>query len=268
MALDARLLVVIADLHAGSSVAAYPPTSISDGMSVGHGVIQEWLWEQWQRARAWLSDLTGSDAYSVVLNGDLIEGLHHGTAQVISPQVKYHVKAARKMLDPICKSAQRRWATIGTECHVRDDESDLGQQLGCEPDPRNPERFAAQEWRFPFCGCLYSAKHHISATTRKYLEASQLSIAMGNEQLGRARVRQPVPNVMSRAHRHVFGTYTDGFAVMTVSPPWQLKTTHGHKVATDSPEVVGMYAYDWRGKPDGAMPDVRTFLSVLEDAGG
>src|SRR3972149_5053317 len=51
-----RLAVVIADIHAGSTVGLLPPGFVTkEGNEVKQNPLQEWLWACWQRANEFVS---------------------------------------------------------------------------------------------------------------------------------------------------------------------------------------------------------------------
>jgi len=262
---DVRLLVVLSDTHTGSSIAPFPQQCISDGMLVGHGPIQEWLWSCWtDLTERWLPDITGSEPYNVIHNGDAVEGHHHGTAQVFSPEVSHHANAACEMLRPIFAGAMKRWFIRGTGAHVGNTiESTLGKNLKCEADP-STGMHAAHHWLLKFNGSLCSFRHHMSTTGRVNLEPSGLGIHLGNEQLGCARAGHPVPQVVVRGHRHRYGLYSDGQAMFVACPSMQLLTDYGEKVAPAAIPTIGAWVLDARGKRPGELPDVRVKLFTLK----
>jgi hypothetical protein len=80
------VLAVVSDLHCGSTVGLHPdtPTMIDDGSSYSPSDAQVWLWQQWISYWAEVERVAaGKDLY-ILLNGDVTEGDHHGTYQIIS----------------------------------------------------------------------------------------------------------------------------------------------------------------------------------------
>ena len=64
---------------------------------------------------------------------------------------------------------------------------------------------AREKWLFRIHGCLIDATHHIGVTSRAYLEATAMSIAMGNAR----------PAVLAAAD-HVVGT-NDGTGIRDIA---------------------------------------------------
>jgi hypothetical protein len=256
-----RVLVVIADTHSGSTLAPCPPDmDLHDGAKTALGPIQRWLYGCANDfIERWVPSIVGEDDYALLCNGDATEGVHHKSVQVYSTEPMYHARIFTEMWGPLFQRAARRFMVIGTECHVHAGEGAIGKALGCERNQHTGD-FAAQHWPINIAGCDFSARHHIGTTTREWLEATQLSATLAAEQLSAVRSGGVMPKVVHRAHRHRFGTYSNGKEMLTVSPPWQIKTTHAHKVVPDAYEEVGGCIYDWRGLPDGSLPKLHTKL--------
>src|SRR3990167_1222564 len=81
------VLAVVSDLHCGSSTALCPPTvTLDDGGVYAASKAQRWLWESWlvfwRRAASLCKQHNARLIF--VHNGDLTEGEHHGTTQILS----------------------------------------------------------------------------------------------------------------------------------------------------------------------------------------
>jgi hypothetical protein len=103
-------------------------------------------------------------------------------------------------------------------------------------------------------GCLYNFAHHISATSRTYLEASAHSISLGNLTHSRARSGKPVPKVMCRGHRHRHGIWEDGNQTSVITGAWQGLTRFGYKVVPDAVPQPSAVIFDHRGLDEGDSP--------------
>lgn len=253
-----RLAIVIGDTHAGSSVGLLPPDfSTLEGQPIGQNAVQKWLWECWTDwTENWLPALAGNDPFVLILNGDLIEGKHHGTTQVISDDTKDHASAAFQILAPIAKRAAKVYVTLGTECHTKTTEHSLGKELGATPEP-GTKRYAWDRLDASIGGTRTIVTHHITPTSRPWLEASALSIHLGAERLEAVRNGEPhLPKVLCCQHRHRFGTYSDGSGLCVVGPAWQMGTRHTGKVVPNARCQPGVFALDMRGRKDGELPDV------------
>ena len=60
-----RQLVVISDIHAGSTKAILPPNFTTlEGQPIGQSELQKWFWRSWELANAWINELTGIEGYA------------------------------------------------------------------------------------------------------------------------------------------------------------------------------------------------------------
>jgi hypothetical protein len=246
-----ELLVVVSDLHCGSSVGLMPPDSeIVGGNTIhfGKNHHQSWLWNCWQDAQAQVGKLVGRDPFALLCNGDATEGIHHKSPEVVASLIEHHCAMAATALKPWADKATKTYITRGTECHTHDIEGYLARLLNAETGE------ARDKWLLDIAGCRVDAAHHIGATSRAYLEASALSIVLGNARLNSIRAGHPCAQVFLRAHRHCGGVYSDGSGMMCVTGGWQFLTRHAHKVVGDAIPRPSVLVLDWRGKPSGSLP--------------
>ena len=257
-----RCIVVVADVHAGSTKGLLPPGfKTLEDVGVKQNPMQEFLWDCWTEFGVRVRRHLGNDPYSLVCNGDMIEGVHHGTKEIISPDVADHIRAAVQVLTPLAQSARKTFMVMGTECHVGRSELGIGEALKAEINPESPAgNRAFQRLTLNMAGVRCVFRHHISASVRRQLSATQLSIALGEEQLEAANNCEEIPRVVCAAHRHRFGHFEDDHGLCVVSPPWQFLTAHGHKVVSPARTKPGGYILDWRNRNDGELPDVKKIL--------
>ncbi len=250
-AVKTSLLVVVSDLHCGSSVGLMPPDSENlAGNTIGFGTNyhQAWLWECWQDAQKQVAKIAGSDRYAVLVNGDATEGIHHRSPEVVATLIENHCQMAATALRPLTEKAAATFVVRGTECHTHNVETYLAKLIG------GRDELARDKWHIDIHGCKVDATHHIGATSRAYLEASAMSIILGNARLNSVRAGHPVAQVYLRAHRHCGGVYSDGSGMLAVTGGWQFLTRHGHKVVPDAIPRPSILILDWRGKDKGALP--------------
>ena len=68
-----QLLVVVSDLHCGSTVGLLAPdaeTHYGNTIGFGSNYHQEWLWDKWQEGMRRVFALAGDDPYVLLCNGD------------------------------------------------------------------------------------------------------------------------------------------------------------------------------------------------------
>lgn len=248
------LNLVISDTHCGSDCGLLPPhVDLDDGSTVGHGknARMKWLWESFVDMKARFNALRNGEPYVLTINGDVIEGIHHRTEEVVAAKIMEHLTIAKVALGDLIRGAAKVVVTRGTECHTRDLESVLCEYF------KVPKALDIQQYAVN--GCLVDARHHMPVTGRQHLEASALSICMTNTRSNMTRAGHPLPRVFIRGHRHVMGDYCDGESMILVCGAWQCLTRHGNKVVPDSIPRPSAYVLDWRGTAKGALPATHRF---------
>ena len=230
-------LVFLSDIHAGSK---YSPCPVNfEGVN---GIIQPNALQLWYNlcltnALSWTCNVLAGRRWGLVLNGDLIEGIHHGTAEVVSADVADHKGIAEELLVPWAKSAARTWVVEGTECHTRGHESSVAKALKAEPY-RNPSCGTRQgawpELAIEVNGCYIIVRHHITTSIRPWTEATGLCTQINSERIEHVRSDHRVPRWAVYSHRHKEGMFSDGHAAVYVLPPWQALPRHGRKVVGHS----------------------------------
>ncbi len=253
-----ELLIVASDIHCGSDVGLAPPetkTSKGNIISFGDNIHQEWLWAMWVEGCARVKQIIGKSSAALLVNGDATEGVHHrNDSALLMSSIEAHTKMAHVCLSPLAKLCQKKFVTLGTECHTLEMEHLLAEKLGAETGR------AKDKWHFSIKGCEIDAAHHMSVTGRAYLEASAMSILMGNARNNYVRSGHSVPKVFLRGHRHCGGFFNDGAGIWGVTGGWQFLTRHGHKVVTDSIPRPTIMVLDWRDVKHGGLPFIHQIV--------
>lgn len=251
---DIRLVFVLSDIHGGSNMALCPHDYVTvEGNPVSLNKWQEWLWTCWIRANAWMERIADGAPYALVLNGDLTEGVHHRTTQIMSSDTADHVGIALKVLQPVAEKAAKVYVVKGTECHTHSMETSIGEVLQAEVNEETGKR-AFDRLTLDACGVRCVFRHHIGTSVRMALEATQLSVSLVEETAEAVKNGEEPPRIVCAAHRHKFGYFVNGRTMCVVSAPWQGLTRHGHKVVPHARTQPGVYALDWRGVDNGELP--------------
>lgn len=251
-----EIIVDISDLHVGSTKALLPPNFVTlEDQPVRQNPIQVWLWECWKRTHDYIAGVVGDAPFALVVNGDVIEGVHHGTKEIISPEVADHRDAAVEVLTPLVMMAKKFFLVRGTECHVNNSEHSIGAQLGAVQNPESKLHvFDRLTLEVKGVRCVF--RHHIGTTTRRGLAGTQLSMNLVEEQVEAANNGEPIPRVLCCAHRHKPGIYRDDNGMTIVTPAWQVLTRFGHKVVSQARCKPGVVILDWRNCNEGDLPQV------------
>ena len=249
-----KLLVILSDIHAGSDVGLAPPlvkTRKGNVIGFGENIHQQWLWENWLDGISRIKTIVGKSPCSLLTNGDMTEGIHHRCeAALVAALIETHTDMAVECMQPLLKICQQRYVTLGTECHTQHAEDIFAEKIGAETGK------AKNRWLIDADGCLIDALHHMTTTSRANLEASAMSILMGNARINTMRSGHRVPNVFIRAHRHCGGHYSDGQGLFCVTGGWQFLTRFGFKAVPDSVPRPSFMVLDWRDSKIGELPRV------------
>ena len=252
--MKSQLAVIVSDLHCGSDVALAPPKIESRAGNItshGKNYHQAWLWKCWLEMVNRVESITKREPSVLIVNGDAIEGEHHrNNKDLIEQEEPRQISIAAQCLKPLVALCSTRYLVSGTECHTKHYETLLAEKIGAVGNK------ARDKWLIEINGCLIDAAHHMGTTSRAYLEASLMSIQMGNARLNYARCGHRIPQVYLRAHRHCGGYFSDMAGMFCVTGAWQMLTRHGFKVVTDSIPRPSALVLDWRGKKHGELPQV------------
>jgi hypothetical protein len=250
-----RLIFVLSDLHCGSTLGLLPPglTTMEDAQPMMQNEWQKWLWACWGRAMKWQAKIAAGSPYALILNGDLTEGIHHRSTQVVSGDPTDHAAIAKELLKPLVAGAAKVYVVKGTECHTHSAEVAIGEAIGAELNADTGKR-AFDRLYLDACGVRCVFRHHIGTSIRMALEATQLSVMLVEEVAEAVKNGEIPPRIVGCAHRHKYGYYSNGRTMCIASPPWQGLTRHAHKVVSQARTQPGIYALDWRGIQDGELP--------------
>lgn len=253
-----KLVFVLSDLHCGSTVGLLPPSfKTLEGQKVDQNPIQQWLWRCWTDAMQWIDEISDGDPYAVVLGGDLIEGSHHRTTQIISPDIGDHVEAAIHCLRSLTQKSKATFIVKGTDCHTGNTETVVGKALKTRINPET-DLPSWDRLTLDVNGVRCVFRHHIGTTTRRGLAGTQLSMQLAEEQVEAANNGEPIPRVLCCAHRHKVGYYQDSNGICLVTGAFQDLTRFAHKVVSQARCNPSIAALDFRGLPTGTLPIVKT----------
>lgn len=252
-----RSIVVVSDLHVGSALALCPKED--DNPACPFYSVRAYMRVCWASFWRWTWATVDHTETIIVVNGDLIEGRHHGMKQLVLNGTPSQAKACARLLAQATCQAHRVYIVEGTEVHVQDDEEVVGDLLTTEygiPVVKCGDSFLHQRLKVKVNGLIHSFAHHVGTTTRPWLEANQLGMTLAAERLEALNAGEAPTDVMLRAHRHIggFAKTTSGLAVTTSS--WQFATRHVLKIKSEARPVVGGAILQYKGKAHGEFPEV------------
>lgn len=244
-------VVVISDTHVGCKLALCHPdgAALDDGGVYSPSKIQRKVWSFWEEFWGeWVPRVTHKEPFTVVHNGDCVDGVHHGATTQWSHNLGDQSEHAYTVLKPVVEACEGRYFHIrGTEAHVgksATEEERLARRL--EARPNEEGQHARYELWLRVAGTLCHFLHHIGTTSSAAHEASAVNAELSAIYGDAGRWRDEPPMIVVRSHRHRCSEVRlpahGGYATSMVTAAWQLKTPFAWKIAgarVTTPQIGG-----------------------------
>ena len=179
--------------------------------------FQSWLEDCWKDGLEWVDKHARNPI--LVLNGDLVDGVHHKSTEVMSARFDDHVGALIHLVRPIAERSRATYVTLGTEAHTQTAEHAIAEALRAKK--YRSFRAAHDVLNLDINGIEVEVMHHISTSSTPWTEASGHCSSLNARRAERARQGRSAPRVIVRGHRHRFGFWCDGAGLTVVTPSWQ-----------------------------------------------
>lgn len=241
------VVAITSDHHTGSTLGLCPPEGVrlDDDGAYAPSRSQKWLWQCWEDFWKTVGTIrtTHKAELRCVYNGDLSEGDHHGTSQIISrnPEPAAYI-SDRVFSVPADLKPEYQFIVRGTEAHVGPSgatEEAWARRMKAE---RNPETKTWSWWhlRLHVHGVRFDFQHHGRMGQRPWTEANVVSLLAAQIFYEHARKGLPHPHLAVRSHLHRYHDTHDNHPTRVVqTPAWQIKTAHAHKVVPESLADIG-----------------------------
>jgi len=261
------ITVNISDPHSGGNTALMMP-KMFQGLNVNHTPfkVQLEIFDHFSRCAEQILELRKKKRVILVVNGDAIDGDHHGTHEVFTRNKSEQKQVHIDLFDFFMKKIKFNkgagdllYYTIGTEVHTSDVEHEIGEDLEAEPDTSG--LYAHRALKLDINGRLCWWLHH--GTTAG--DGANLGNAhrnwIRNKYFNKLIAAKRIPDFVCTAHFHhpswidyTAGAGNDWKRVRgLITPSWQAPTRYGHRASKDKITYVGMWAQEI--KADGTMPD-------------
>ena len=261
--MSTTLLAITSDWHCGGTTALCPDViRLDDGGEYRASKAQKWLfqcWKEYWKHVAKKVTESKSKHYLQVYNGDIVDGAHHKTTQILSENPNAQAAVVNAVVSiPLSHKPDAIVVVRGTEAHV-------GQSASAEeriadglfrdkrPIVRDLDTGSASWWHFraELNGKLIDIAHHGRTGQREHTRMSAASLHAHDIFLSHAKRGERHPDLAIRAHYHRFNDSHDAAPTRVItSGAFQLKTGFIHRVAADSIADVGGFIVVLRdGKP-------------------
>ncbi len=227
-----------------------PKIELDDGGVYEASKAQRWLWQNWlafwERVEK-VRDKEKAKLYQV-WNGDLTEGSHHGSTQILSgnSSVQAAVVAAT-MKVPLDLKPDKLWLIRGTEAHVGksgEGEEKIADGLSRDKRPivKDGDTGTSSHWhaKMEVQGVRLDFAHHGRIGQRPWTEQNIVNLLAFQIWVEHHRRGEPPPHFAVRSHFHTFADTANAHPTRVIqTPAWQLHTAFAHKVVTESLADIG-----------------------------
>jgi hypothetical protein len=240
------VLAAVSDTHCNSKLGLCP----KDGVRVGGGAryipgpSQSWVWDRWETfwklAAARVKECHG-DLW-ILCNGDLVDGDHHGTVQIISKNLEHQSYILKRSFAvPFALKPKRVGVVRGTAAHVGQEGSSEESTARGWAESGIPVYQQGEEWSHPIIrwkahGTLIDARHHGRTGGRPWTQHSAVGNLSRQIMLEHWDAGEDVPHLCVRSHKHSFadsGAWARPRVIQM--PAFQLLTDYANQAV---PEVI------------------------------
>jgi hypothetical protein len=229
------VIAVVGDVHSNSTVALCPPEGFvdDDGLTRRPSKVQSWLWACWENYWTAVASLRKDRELYVVVNGETVEGFHHGSTQVMSANPSDQFKVARKVFQVPQLLKPEHWFIVrGTPAHAgKAGSSDEGMARWLEAE-KEPGTDNHSWWHLHIeaNGTTFDIKHHGRRGYRPWTQGNAVNMLAAEITMQYAQRQQPFPTYALRHHIHLCRDSYDNFPLRCITGPcWQASTVYTHR---------------------------------------
>lgn len=239
-------IAILSDPHCGSTIGLHPDisTQLSDGGFYLPSEAQQWLWQCYEGTIEFFKTYREGD-FTILLNGDLFDGDHHNTDQIVSRHPGTETLIAHEMMRPLLAMKPDQMVVIrGTECHTGKSgskEEALAAWLAEQTKVvAGDDGFSHFQFRGDFGHVRVDATHH-GVMGRRFSTKNNpvlgLACDIYSEHVSKGHRH---PDIAIRSHWHRYANSGDAFPTQVLqTPAFQLATAHVHRVAPGQLADIG-----------------------------
>ncbi len=245
------VLAITSDQHCGSTVALCPPVvHLDDGGRYEASKAQMWLWDRWNAYWKRVEEVRRAKKATLIqaYNGDLTEGDHHKTTQILSGNPTAQATVVNEtMRVPLALKPDHLVFIRGTEANVGPSaafEERIATGLRKDGWPvvrdENTGNSSHWHWTLEHDGCRIDLAHHGKFGSRPSTKMNTV-IALAFDIFTRAHLLGlPHPHLAVRSHMHQFGDTGSAYPTRLIQmPAWQLSTAFIHRINPGAIADVG-----------------------------
>jgi hypothetical protein len=186
----------------------------------------------------------------VALNGDIVDGDHHRTTQVITHNETTQMRLAYDVLKPLIEQAGPVYVIRGTEAHVGGSgriEEKIAEDISAVKQGDNYSAFLRY---IEVHGTSINLAHHGKLGGLKWTKANGAHSLAGEILMTYADRGEKPPHLVIRSHFHQYAdTYHNYESIRLIATPgWQLATAFVHKIKADTvADIGGLIITCWPG---------------------
>lgn len=245
------VLAVTSDQHCGSTVALCPPkVSLDDGGEYHASKAQQWLWAGWEGYWKRVEAVRAQHKAKLytVFNGDLTDGDHHGTSQILSGNPTAQAAVVNECMKTVLAlKPDQMFFVRGTEAHVgksgsAEERIADGLRRDKRPVVGDAETGTASHWhlRMEIEGVRLDFAHHGRVGTRPWTKPNVTANLAAEIFYEHAASGDPHPHLAVRSHMHQWVDTHDQHPTRVIQlAAWQLATAFIHRIAPGKLADIG-----------------------------
>lgn len=245
------MIAVVGDVHAGSTVGLCPPRiELDDGGVYEASRPQQWLWKEWNAFWDRVQTVRDDHADSLIIgfNGDLTEGYHHGTTQILSANPTAQAAVVDALLHvPLQLSPDKLFMVRGTEAHVGksaayEERAAKGLLKDGRPVITDADTGNASHWSLTLeiQGKRLNFEHHGRMGQRPWTKPNIVANYAAEIFYEYAARGERHPDIAIRSHLHRYVDTYDQHPVRVIQmPAWQLATAFTYRLSTPALADIG-----------------------------
>jgi len=273
---DDAVLAILADMHSGGTTSLAPrgQFQLLSGGYYNPSYLQGLIREQWVENIQAVKEQRKGKRLIVVINGDVIEGNHHGTVEIISPLAIDQRDIASQLIDEFLvyvgydsKKGDTLRFTKGTPAHagrIASEEEAIAADFDAVPflpaGADSKARYLHPRLRLSINGRTFYIKHQgPSVGKRVHTEDNSLYLFLKDQYLRRGELFDYY--IFSHRHQYTEACYSKPSAGVTlngrITPSWQMRTGYG-ELFSDSDQIGALSFSISR------MGEIKESLSMME----